>query len=362
MKKLGVVILALLLILLQGCAVGRVEHEIRDVPTEMSYHELVTLLSESTVALHGYDMEFYLGLGSGLIFKQEDLGNGSYMYYVLTNYHVVDRMSHMEVHIANNKVEIGDIYGIPTDTPRDYDDVAVVRFISNTVYKTVDILPLNEEKNIYVQLTKGQYVFGLGTPVDEDNFNLLTNLGVIADLSDRFITHTANINPGNSGGPLFSYDGTFIGMNTQRVEVINEETVYLISESIHVNHIAKVIKNLLNNIKPRLGIQTLPYDVFTTVNYQEAYGERAAGFDPFDKVPRNEVGIVVADTSSTRSSYGKLLQYDLIKKVNGSSITTTEDLLRELGTIQYGNVYTFEVIRKNSDTGNFENIEVEITI
>lgn len=361
MKKVYAFSLVLLLLLLTSCLPSEIAHPIRDVPTEKEFQALVEDLSDSTVNLFGYYMTFEVSLGSGLIFDREPSKDGMYYYYVLTNNHVVETMTYMKVKTNQGNIEIGDIYAFPL-SETDNDDIAIVRFESSYEYPLIEIKPLDTETNTYVQLSVGQYVFGIGTPVSKDNFNLTTNLGIISDLNSYYVSHTANINPGNSGGPLFSYDGTFIGVNTQRVEIINGETIYLVGDAIHVNKVAEIVQKRLNSVTPKLGIVIRPYDDFVSMEYEAYFGDKAEDFDPYDFVPKNSSGVVIIEVNSTRSSAGILERFDLVQKLNGIEIKSNEDLIAGIGTLQVGNTYTFEVVRFNEDLQTFENLELEVVI
>lgn len=360
MKKVYAFSLVLLLLLLTSCLPSKIEHPIRDVPTEKEFQALVEDLSNSTVNLFGYYMTFEVSLGSGLIFDREPSNDDMYYYYVLTNNHVVDTMTYMKVKTNQGNIEIGDIYAFPL-SETDNDDIAVVRFESSYDYPLIDIKPLDTE-NTHIQLSVGQYVFGIDTPVSKDNFNLATNMGIISDLNSYYISHTANINPGNSGGPLFSYDGTFIGVNTQRVEIIEGETIYLIGDAIHVNKVAEIVQKRLNSVTPKLGIIIRPYDDFVSMEYEKYFGDKAADFDPYDYVPKNSSGVVIIEVNSTRASSGILERFDLVQKLNGVEIKSNEDLIAAIGTLQVGNSYIFEVVRFNEDLQIFENLELEVVI
>ncbi|WP_162146875.1 S1C family serine protease [Acholeplasma granularum] len=362
MKKILLIIISFSLIMLTGCMADEIEHQLRDKPTSLEYQELVASLKDSTVSLIGYQLEFEVGLGSGLIYDKEPSKDDKYYYYVVTNYHVVSAMSYVEVVTNQGNIEFGDIYAYTLDSETDNDDIAIVRFESSYDYPLIEILPLNEEQAIQVQLKVGQFVFGVGTPVDKINQNLSTNLGIITDLSQTYVSHSANINPGNSGGPLFSYDGTFIGINTQRVEVIDGETVYLINESIHVNKVAEVIKRRLSQVTPKLGIVIMSYIDFVTDDYIARYGDKAKGFNPLDHVKNGLAGVVVTTVNQTRASFGILEKYDVILEANGIRVTNNEQLGAALNGIESGRTYEFLVSRKNKETNIYEQINLEVII
>ncbi|MBN3490862.1 trypsin-like peptidase domain-containing protein [Acholeplasma equirhinis] len=362
MKKiLSLFYLGCFIFLLVGCIPKPIEHPEREHPTVLQFQTLTNNLKASTVALLGHYMEFDLGLGSGSIFHREEVPGG-YLYYVVTNNHVVDGVTHVKVQTAFDRIELGDIYAYPTGTSiPDHEDIAIVRFMSEFDYPMIDIIPLQEE-NMRIQVTKGMTVFGIGTPINEANFNLVTNLGIVSGIDSMFIGHTANINPGNSGGPLFSYDGTFIGINTQRIEKYYGETVYLMAEAIHVNQVAKMIETRLNAVTPKLGVHLVASTDFLSTNYVEWFGERAQDFIAADKIDTDYEGIVIIDINSTRPSYGQFEIYDLITHFENQPVTKNEELIGLIGEVKSGMTYHFTVRRFDQNLGQYKNVVVTVEI
>lgn len=364
MKRIiSFLIILLFTFTLIGCS-NNIELSIIDDYTESEFNELVEKLKLSTVLIEEYYLDYNLGHGSGLIYYREELDNNTYRYYVLTNNHVVKYGTRVVIK-TYYKEEEGDVYASydgDKDIP-DNEDIAIIRFDSNIDYPLIDIIPFNEKK--YLEVYKGQKVFAIGTPSYVENYNLVSNIGVISSISRNFISHTTNINAGNSGGPLFSIDGTFIGVNTQRIEYLenkNNELVYLISDSIDANQVAYMINKRLKEVTPRIGISILDYEKFININYQDITDGKNVIFDPFLYVPHGESGVVVLEVNSTRPSYGILNRYDLIKEVNGNPVYNVSQLAQEIGTISEGNTYEFKVIRKNPITNQFDNINLTVII
>src|SRR5690606_27100689 len=155
---------------------------------------------------------------------------------------------------------------------------------------------------------------------------------------------------------------TFIGISTQRIEVFNGQTVYLMGESISVNQVSIMIKKLLDRVTPKLGVYLLEMNDFLTNDYQLYFKEQAANFKPEEFVDPNEVGVVIIDVNVTRPSYGILKQFDVILSVNGTRVTTSDHLISAASPIQSGNIYEFEIRRKNTDTNQFETLMIEVEI
>lgn len=333
----------------------RVDQEIIDNQTEAERQVITQKLRESTVALVGYYLEYQTGLGSGIIFYREpSVNEGSFFYYVLTNNHVVSNgPTHVRIHTEFNRIETGDIYALrPANATGRGQDVALIRFESNFDYPLIDIIPFNDS-NTRVQISEFQTVFGIGTPLELKYFNTRTNDAVIKAFDSVWITHDANINPGNSGGPLFSSDGTFIGMNTQRVEVIGGNVITGLGDAIHVNHIAGVIRQRLNDIVPRLGI--------SIVNLSEFLEDFNPESSQVNIDPSLVEGILVINIERTRPSINKLMQYDVITAINGVDIIDIESASAQLGTIAIGDSFVMRVSRYVEDEFQTLDVTVDIT-
>ena len=147
------------------------------------------------------------GVGSGMIFDS----NG----WILTNKHVVDGATALQVRLADSRTFDGTVYGIDPLT-----DLAIVK-IDATGLPTVKIGSSGE-------LKIGQMAIAIGDPLG--NFENTVTTGVVSGLGrqiqaggatdvsgeqlNNLIQTDAAINPGNSGGPLLNSSGEVIGINT----------------------------------------------------------------------------------------------------------------------------------------------------
>lgn len=163
-----------------------------------------------------------VGTGSGVITKREELENGSYRYYVITNRHVIYAKSgakRVQVYLGSGK-------GFFDATIITYDskvDLAVLSFTTNYLLNVA---------TIKTDIPKiGSYAIAIGSPYDlEAYFNTVTIGSISASLryykeddangkkvTNEYIQHCAPINSGNSGGGLFNIYGELIGINTWKV-------------------------------------------------------------------------------------------------------------------------------------------------
>src|SRR4051812_21751041 len=138
--------------------------------------------------------------GSGIIV---DAGRG----YVLTNGHVVENATKIEVTTKDNRRFTARLIGRDPDT-----DIAVLQISPDNL----TAVPLGDSDKLQV----GDFVlaignpFGLGQTVTSGIVSALGRSGLGIEGYEDFIQTDASINPGNSGGPLVNLLGQCVGINT----------------------------------------------------------------------------------------------------------------------------------------------------
>ncbi len=195
------------------------------------------------------------GTASGVIYMRE--GNH---YYVITNEHVVNRATRVEIVYERN----GLLFTIPSSQTEIIGadattDIAVIRFESN---ENFPVAPFADSYQIRV----GQLAFAIGNPLGFSYFGTLT-MGVVSGTSRfvpnstlevPFIQHDASISPGNSGGALFNINGEVIGINNMKI-VNNVATN--IGFAVPSNTALRVARDLIEHgeiIRPFLGVTSNP--------------------------------------------------------------------------------------------------------
>jgi serine protease DegQ len=143
--------------------------------------------------------ETQLSLGSGVIVSREG--------YILTNDHVVEGVTDIQVTLHDGRTVIGKTVGTDPDT-----DLAVVRI--NTQGLTAITFGQSDQARV------GDLVLAIGDPF---SVGQTVTMGIISAVGreiapanpfGRFIQTDAAINPGNSGGALVDTNGNLIGINT----------------------------------------------------------------------------------------------------------------------------------------------------
>jgi serine protease Do len=146
----------------------------------------------------GGPRDFRRGLGSGFIV---DPGG-----FIVTNHHVVDGASAIEVTLADGRTLPGTLVGSDAET-----DLALLRIQASGL----PTLPLGTSASLRV----AEPVMAIGNPFGLDHtvtVGIISGTGrfIGAGRYDDFLQTDAAINPGNSGGPLLNARGEVVGINS----------------------------------------------------------------------------------------------------------------------------------------------------
>jgi len=173
----------------------------------------VEKLSESVVGIDSTkltrDNRFGLvpieGQGSGVIIDPRGT--------IVTNHHVIDDASKVQVHLKDGRSLVGEVIGSDRAT-----DIALVRVKADTL----PFATLGDSESLRV----GQFVLAIGNALGLPGAPTVS-LGVISALGrplpgtdfvlEGLVQTDAAINPGNSGGPLADLEGRVIGINTAMI-------------------------------------------------------------------------------------------------------------------------------------------------
>jgi len=348
-KILYLLLVVLSLFTLAGCSFAlRAETPYQSpTPYEQLRIDMIATVEKSVVAV-----KTETGHGSGIIYKSEPiLESSETLYYVMTNYHVVENGGEMTVHFGSGKTDI------PVFDYAGYKlyDIAVVRFKSNKTFRVHNVAPINN--NTITEIVKGQDVYAIGSPHNLDKFNYVTQ-GIVSlntfpynGVNGLAIMHDAELNPGNSGGPLFNLNGELIGINVAKIPTVSSKDGTIAAEglnySLSINKIAPIVRNFTNGDynevvrKPRLGVSVL--DVLDFLNPKEG-----PSMDPA-LLPPNPVGVVVVGFDQTRNAKDVLEMYDLIIGMNGTPVTSTASIIAQLANAKFGDSHVLTVMRKVGD-------------
>ena len=129
--------------------------------------------------------------------------------WVLTNLHVLDGASSIEITLSNGITH----NGVMPHIEHDFLDLAMVKIDSTRTNFPAAELGSSSYLTIGEQVIAAGYALGLSNPATFTN-GILSAMRIDEFDGYEYIQTDAAINPGNSGGPLFNLDGEVIGINT----------------------------------------------------------------------------------------------------------------------------------------------------
>lgn len=268
------------------------------------------------------------GLGSGFVYDKEG--------HIITNYHVVEDATEIEVDFPSGYKTRGSIIGKDIDS-----DLVVIKVDVPSEY--LFPLPLGNSDDLRI----GQTVVAIGNP-----FNLSSTMTVgIVSAKGRtlesfrqsgtggffsagdLIQTDAAINPGNSGGPLLNLNGEVVGINrairTEQSNEIGEPMNSGIGFSISSNIVRRVVPYLIKD-----GFYDYPYVGITSqedltlmqreaLGISEMTGAYVASVSP--NSPAEKAGLIGGSTET--KIIGLLGGGDLIIGVDDRPVRLFSDFL-----------------------------------
>jgi Do/DeqQ family serine protease len=247
--------------------------------------------------------------------------------YVLTNSHVVENASSIEVTTKDNRRLTARLIGRDPET-----DIAVLQIPSSGL----TALPMGDSDRLQV----GDFVlavgnpFGLGQTVTSGIISALGRSPGIEGYED-FIQTDASINPGNSGGPLVDLQGRIVGINTAIVAPSGGNVG--IGFAVPINMARQVIDQLTRygEIKRgRIGvaIQDLTPDIAQALGTKYTQGAVIARVEPGS----------AAERAGLRTN-------DLVVAVNGAPMRSGTELRNRVGLTRIGDEVQLTVDRGGSE-------------
>ncbi|HEY7543844.1 MAG TPA: trypsin-like peptidase domain-containing protein [Blastocatellia bacterium] len=270
--------------------------------------------------------------GSGFIVTQDG--------YTLTNNHVVENATHLDVTLADNKKLPARVIGTDKET-----DLAVIKVESSGL----PIAVLGDSDGVQ----QGDWVLALGAPF---GFQQTLTAGIVSATGrefagsqfSRYIQTDASINPGNSGGPLINIQGEVVGINTM---IIAEPRLgggggnVGIGFAIASNTAREVFAKLVRDGKVSRGYLGV---IVTELDGPKA---QAAGLEPGS-------GVFVDRIPSTDSPAGKagLRSGDVITSFDGKPVKMPRELTNAVASLPVGKSVRVDFVRE----GKPESVTVEL--
>jgi len=267
------------------------------------------------------------GQGSGFIISADG--------YVVTNNHVVNEATEVEVVMDDGKVVNAKVVGRDPRT-----DIALLKIEGRTDWPWVKLATTPPRVGDWV-LAVGN-PFGLGGTVTA---GIVSARGrdIGAGPYDDFLQIDAAVNRGNSGGPTFNLAGEVIGVNTAIVSPTGGNIG--IAFAIPAETVARVVESLRETgtvIRGYMGVNIQP----VTAEIAESLGL---------KTPQ---GALVADVQAdTPAAKAGIKSGDVVTAVNGTVIKDARELSRRISLIKPGTAVKLTIMRD----GREQTIEVTLT-
>ncbi len=268
------------------------------------------------------------GLGSGVIVRNDG--------YILTNNHVVEGASLLEVVLSDERKFNAKVIGTDKRT-----DLAILKIEASGLVAA----KLGSSESMEV----GDWVIAIGSP-----FGLAQTVtaGIVSATNrsdqgitpyDNFIQTDAAINPGNSGGPLLNLRGEVIGINTA---IASRSGGYNgICFAVPSDTAKRVLDDLINNGRVTRGVIGIEP---VTLNAELARQL---------SLPEDTRGALVASVTKDFPAYkAGLKKGDVITAINGTAITSDSSMRRFVGETKPGTPVRVAYLRNGKRT------EVSITV
>jgi S1-C subfamily serine protease len=288
-------------------------------------------------------------LGSGFVIDKSG--------HVVTNYHVVEGASKVEVSFSGNDEMPATVVGTDPST-----DIAVLR-IKGAQGRSLTPLELGNSGVVRV----GDAVVAIGNPFGLER---TVTAGIVSSLQrqirapngfaiDEVIQTDAAINHGNSGGPLLNADGRVIGVNSQIESDSAGGGNVGIGFAIPINTVKDVASQLIEDGKVEhayLGVQmsSITSDLAANVRLPVDHGALIERVRP--NSPAAAAGLRGGTTQVVVDGVSYLVGGDVVTAADGQAIESAGQLQTVVTTKDPGDEIALQVHRGN------ETKEVKVTL
>ena len=266
-------------------------------------------------------------LGSGIIIDKRG--------YVLTNYHVVERGTDIQVTIGDGrdkKTYPGKVVGSDPRT-----DLAVIK-IEGKKEEEFPTVPLGDSDKIKV----GEWAIAIGSPFGLEHTVTVgvisakrQNVSIQNNNYEDLIQTDASINPGNSGGPLVNIEGEVIGMNTA---IFTPSGGFIgVGFAIPINKAKEILTDLIEHGKVVRG--------WLGVRIQDITDELAKSFNL-----KNKEGTLVSEAiSAGPAEKAGIKRGDVIIQFDGKPVKNSSELRSVVGRTSPDKKVPVKIIRDGKE-------------
>jgi Do/DeqQ family serine protease len=261
-----------------------------------------------------------IGTGSGVIITEDG--------YIVTNNHVIQDATELEVTLNNNKSYKAKLVG--TDSKM---DIALLKIEAD---EKLPYTFFGDSDEIKV----GEWVLAVGNPY---NLNSTVTAGIISakarnlanDGIQSFIQTDAAVNPGNSGGALVNTRGELIGINTMISSPTGSYAGY--SFAVPSNVTRKIIEDLMQFGNVQRGVLGIEGGEMNS-NYAKEIGVKETQGFYINKVTKN-----------SGAEKAGLQKGDIIVQLDDKKINGFAELTAYINTKRPNDVVQVRIIRDEKE-------------
>jgi len=259
------------------------------------------------------------GLGSGVVVSADG--------YILTNFHVVEAASEIEVALNDGRTLKAQVVGSDPES-----DLAVLKI-------KADKLPAVTFGHMD-SLRVGDVVLAIGNPF---GVGQTTTMGIVSALGrshlgintfENFIQTDAAINPGNSGGALIDTAGHLVGINTAIYSRSGGSQG--IGFAIPVSSAKAIMEQIIQNGRVIRG--------WVGVEAQEITTELADSFG----LPNNQGALIAGVIQGSPAHQAGIKPGDVLLAVNGKEVKDPQIMLDLIAALKPDEKASFRLRRERS--------------
>jgi len=296
----------------------------------VSYRQINDPIMEFFYGYRGGHQQAQIGTGSGVIISEDG--------YIVTNNHVINNASEIEITLNNKKAYKAKLIG--TDSQM---DIALLKIDAN---EKLPYTVFGDSDNIRV----GEWVLAVGNPY---NLNSTVTAGIISakarNVGNRmqnniqsFIQTDAVVNPGNSGGALVNTRGELIGINTMISSTTGSYVGY--SFAVPSNITRKIIEDIMEFGNVQKGVLGVKGGELNQAVAEELGIKRTQGF-------------YVADvTKGSGAEKAGVKKGDVIVQIDNQKVNSFAELTGYISTKRPNDTVNVYVIRDGKE------IELPVTL
>ncbi|VXC23882.1 Serine protease [Flavobacterium sp. 9AF] len=300
---------------------------------ETAIHSVVHVKNMTMQRVYSNPMEYIFGYGRGGTQQQMQIGTGSGVIisedgYIVTNNHVIDNASELEVTLNDNRSYKAKLIG--TDSKM---DIALIKIDAD---EKLPYIVFGDSENTKV----GEWVLAVGNPY---NLTSTVTAGIISakarDLSNEglqsFIQTDAAVNPGNSGGALVNTRGELIGINTMISSPTGSYAGY--SFAVPSNITRKIVEDLMQYGNVQRGVLGIEGRELNNTSSKEIGINQSQGF---------YVGGVTKKSGAEKAG---IKEGDIIIQLDTKKINKFTDLTNYINSKRPNEIVNVTVLRDGEE-------------